>query len=38
MNSTPARLRISNDPMYQLLREGCITDFNANKKAGEKAI
>ncbi len=26
-----SRLRISNDPMYQLLREGCITEFNAKK-------
>ncbi len=37
MNSTRERLRISNDPMYQLLREGCITEFNAKKAAGEKA-
>ena len=37
MNSTPDRLRISNDPMYQLLREGCITEFNAKKASGEKA-
>ncbi len=26
---------ISNDPMYQLLREGKIDEFNAKKKAGE---
>ena len=26
---------ISNDPMYQLLREGRIDDFNAKKQAGE---
>ncbi len=37
MDPTRERLRISNDPMYQLLREGCITEFNAKKTAGEKA-
>ena len=26
---------ISNDPMYQLLREGRIDEFNAKKQAGE---
>lgn len=37
--SNPARskLRIPNDPMYLLLREGCITEFNAKKGSGEKA-
>ncbi len=39
MNSAgkPARqLRMSNDPMYLLLREGCIKEFNAKKAAGDK--
>jgi uncharacterized protein YjbI with pentapeptide repeats len=39
MDSThPARskLRIPNDAMYRLLREGCITEFNAKKASGEK--
>ncbi len=37
-NSNPARskLRLPNDPMYHLLREGCITEFNAKKASGEK--
>ncbi len=26
---------ISNDPMYQLLREGKIEEFNAKKQSGE---
>ncbi len=30
------KLRISNDPMYLLLREGCIKEFNAKKAAGDK--
>ena len=29
----PTGLRISNDPMYRLLREGCIKEFNV-KRAG----
>jgi len=29
-------LRISNDPMYKLLREGCIKEFNVKKAAGDK--
>ncbi len=29
-------LRITVDPMYQLLREGCITEFNAKKAAGDR--
>jgi len=33
---TRSRLRIPNDPMYLLLREGCIVEFNAKKAAGEK--
>jgi uncharacterized protein YjbI with pentapeptide repeats len=39
MDSTnPARskLRIPNDAMYRLLREGCIIEFNAKKASGEK--
>ena len=36
--SNPARskLRIPNDAMYLLLREGCIIEFNAKKASGEK--
>lgn len=30
------KLRISNDPMYLLLREGKIKEFNVRKAAGEK--
>jgi uncharacterized protein YjbI with pentapeptide repeats len=33
---TPPGLRISNDPMYQLLREGCIKEFNVKRAAGER--
>ncbi|MBX9657909.1 MAG: pentapeptide repeat-containing protein [Nitrospiraceae bacterium] len=33
---SPIALRISNDPMYKLLREGCIKEFNAKKAAGDK--
>jgi uncharacterized protein YjbI with pentapeptide repeats len=29
------RLRIPQDAMYRLLREGCIAEFNAKKAAGE---
>ncbi len=28
------KLKISNDPMYQLLRDGAIKEFNAKKAAG----
>ena len=28
-------LRISNDPMYRLLREGCIKEFNVKRAGGE---
>jgi len=31
----PLALRISHDPMYQLLREGCIKEFNVKKASGE---
>ena len=34
--SSPIALRISNDPMYKLLREGCIKEFNVKKAAGDK--
>lgn len=34
---TRPKLRLPNDAMYQLLREGCITEFNAKKAAGETA-
>ncbi len=30
-----ARLRISNDPMYQLLRDGAVKEFNTKKAAGQ---
>jgi uncharacterized protein YjbI with pentapeptide repeats len=36
VNPSRSRLRIPNDPMYLLLREGCIIEFNAKKAAGEK--
>jgi uncharacterized protein YjbI with pentapeptide repeats len=36
-NPIRSKLRIPNDPMYLLLREGCIVEFNAKKAAGEKA-
>lgn len=36
-NHVRPALRLPNDPMYLLLREGCITEFNAKKAAGEKA-
>lgn len=29
------KLKISNDPMYQLLRDGAIKEFNARKAAGQ---
>jgi uncharacterized protein YjbI with pentapeptide repeats len=29
-------LKISTDPMYKLLREGCIKEFNAKKASGDK--
>lgn len=29
------KLRIPSDKMYQLLREGCIKEFNAKKAAGD---
>lgn len=29
-------LRITKDPMYLLLREGCITEFNAKRAAGDQ--
>ena len=34
--SPPAGLRISNDPMYRLLREGCIKEFNVKRAGGEQ--
>ncbi len=34
--SSSVALRISNDPMYKLLREGCIKEFNVKKAAGDK--
>ena len=35
-NPARSKLRIPNDPMYRLLREGCIIEFNAKKASGEK--
>lgn len=29
------KLRITTDPMYQLLREGCIKEFNVKKSSGD---
>ena len=34
-NPTRPKLRIPNDAMYRLLREGCITEFNVKKASGE---
>lgn len=34
--SSSITLRISNDPMYKLLREGCIKEFNVKKSAGDR--
>jgi uncharacterized protein YjbI with pentapeptide repeats len=31
----PLTLRIAQDPMYRLLREGCIKEFNVKKASGE---
>ena len=35
-NPARSKLRIPNDAMYRLLREGCITEFNVKKASGEK--
>ncbi|MDP1946011.1 MAG: pentapeptide repeat-containing protein [Nitrospirota bacterium] len=35
-NPARSKLRTPKDPMYLLLREGCITEFNAKKSSGEK--
>jgi uncharacterized protein YjbI with pentapeptide repeats len=35
-NPARSKLRIPNDAMYLLLREGCITEFNTRKASGEK--
>jgi uncharacterized protein YjbI with pentapeptide repeats len=32
----PKKLRISDDPMYQLLRAGNLAEFNRKKAAGDK--
>lgn len=32
---TRTKLHISRDPMYLLLREGCIKEFNAKKASGD---
>lgn len=32
---TRIKLRISKDPMYGMLREGCIKEFNVKKAAGD---
>lgn len=34
-NSPRTKLHLSKDPMYLLLREGCIKEFNAKKAAGD---
>ncbi len=38
MDADPShiKLHISKDPMYLLLREGCIKEFNVKKAAGDK--
>lgn len=33
---TRMKLHISKDPMYLMLREGCIKEFNAKKASGDK--
>ncbi|GKS58281.1 hypothetical protein YTPLAS18_18080 [Nitrospira sp.] len=33
--ATVPKLRISSDPMYQLLRDGAIKEFNSKKAAGQ---
>ena len=37
-NTAPARsaIHISKDPMYLMLREGCIKEFNVKKGSGDK--
>jgi uncharacterized protein YjbI with pentapeptide repeats len=35
-NPARSKLRIPSDAMYLLLREGCITEFNAKKASGDK--
>ncbi len=35
MKPSATGLRIANDPMYRLLREGCIKEFNVKRAAGE---
>jgi uncharacterized protein YjbI with pentapeptide repeats len=35
-NPARSKLRLPNDAMYLLLREGCVTEFNAKKASGEK--
>jgi uncharacterized protein YjbI with pentapeptide repeats len=34
VSASKTRLRISSDPLYQLLREGKIAEFNARRAAG----
>ena len=33
---TRTKLHIAKDPMYLMLREGCIKEFNAKKASGDK--
>jgi len=35
-NTSRTKLHISKDPMYVMLREGCIKEFNVKKAAGDK--
>jgi uncharacterized protein YjbI with pentapeptide repeats len=35
-DSQRTKLHISKDPMYVMLREGCIKEFNAKKASGDK--
>jgi uncharacterized protein YjbI with pentapeptide repeats len=35
-DSQRSKLHISKDPMYVMLREGCIKEFNAKKASGDK--
>ena len=35
-DTSRTKLHISKDPMYLMLREGCIKEFNVKKAAGDK--
>ena len=35
-DTSHTKLHIAKDPMYLLLREGCVKEFNAKKASGEQ--